>query len=206
MDVGFNSSDIRHGKLNEEFEEKFFEFVKNINDLLDGNIIVRGLDDEDFNGRSLRALESDIIQTGADVVVVDPFYYLDYEKNTSKTTGGDAANTSKKLRRLAGSTQTVMFAITQAEETEEEKDDSGSREIKLPQRKDTKKTKQLLEDAAMLIAVDTNYLDGRGIVGVNKSRNGGEGEEQEIMYLPQYGIIEPLSLEESELMSLIDQF
>lgn len=206
MDVGFNSADIRHGKLNEEFEEKFFEFIGRINELLDGNIIVRGVDDDDFNVRSLRQLESDIIQTNADVVVVDPFYYLDYERNTSKTTGGDAANTSKRMRRLAGETQTVIFAITQADETDEQKDDDGGREIELPQRKDVKKTKQLLEDAALLIAVDTNYKDGRGMVGLNKGRDGGEGEETELIYLPQYGIIEPLSVDESELQALVSEF
>lgn len=206
MDVGFNSSDLRHGKLNEEFEERFFAFLKEINELLDGNIIVRGVDDEDFNDRSLRALHSDIIQSEADVVVIDPFYYLDYEANTSRKTGGDAENTSKALRRLAGTTQVVVFAITQADETDEEKNDDGSREIKLPQRKDVMKTKQLLQDAALLIAIDTNYLDGRGLIGLNKGRDGGEGEEQEIIYLPQYGIIEPLTIEESELFEAISEF
>lgn len=206
MDVGFNSSDLRHGKLNEEFEERFFTFLKEINELLDGNIIVRGVDDEDFNDRSLRALHSDIIQSEADVVVIDPFYYLDYEANTSRKTGGDAENTSKALRRLAGTTQVVVFAITQADETDEEKNDDGSREIKLPQRKDVMKTKQLLQDAALLIAIDTNYLDGRGLIGLNKGRDGGEGEEQEIIYLPQYGIIEPLTIEESELFEAISEF
>src|SRR5699024_35860 len=206
MDVGFNSSDIRHGNLNEDFEEKFFEFIKEINTLLDGNIIVRGVDDDDFNDRSLRALEADIVHTEADVVVVDPFYYLDYERNTSKTTGGDAANTSKKLRRLAGELDVVTFAITQADETDEQIESAGEREVKLPQRKEVAKTKQLLQDAALLIAVDTNYLDGRGLVGLNKGRDGGEGEEQEIIYLPQYGIIEPLTLDEAELLAAIEGF
>lgn len=197
MDVGFNSADIRHGKLAEDFEEKFFEFLEEINGLLDGDIIVRGVDDEDFESRSLRELESDIIQTEADVVVLDAFYHMDYEKNTSKTTGGDAANTSKKLRRLAGTTQTVVFAITQASETDENKDEDGSRELKLPERKEVKKTMALLEDASMVLSVDTNYTDGRGLVGVNKGRNGGEGEYAEIIYLPQYGIIEELSLDDA---------
>lgn len=100
----------------------------------------------------------------------------------------------------------VTIAVTQAEETEEEKDSAGTREIKLPERKHVKKTKQLLEDAVLLIAADTNYLDGRGLVGINKGRNGGEGEEQEIIYLPQYGIIEPLTLDEAALMDAIEQF
>jgi replicative DNA helicase len=199
MDIGFNSRDIRNGQLPDGFEERFFEFIESINESLPGNIIVRGVDDVDFTDRTLRALESDIIQTGADVVVIDPFYYLDYEKNTSKTTGGDAANTSKKLRRLAGTTDVVMFAITQADETDEQTDDEGSRELKLPQRKDVAKTKQLLQDASLLIAVDTNYMDGRGLIGLNKGRDGGEGESAEIIYLPQYGIIEEISLDDVDL-------
>lgn len=206
MDVGFNSSDLRNGNLPEDFEDKFFEFLGEINDLLDGNIIVRGVDDEDFTDRSLRALESDIIQTEADVIVLDPFYYLDYEVNTSRKTGGDAENTSKKLRRLAGTTQTAIFAITQADETDETSEEDGSRELKLPQRKDVKKTKQLLEDAAMLIAVDTNYLDGRGLIGLNKGRDGGEGESAEIIYLPQYGIIEEISIDEATMVDLVSNF
>jgi replicative DNA helicase len=205
MDVGFNARDMRQGKLSPEFEEKFFEFVRNLNDTLPGNIIVRGVDDDDFNDRSLRALESEIIQTEADVVLIDPFYYLDYEANTSKKTGGDAENTSKKLRRIAGTTGVTVLAITQAEETNEEEDDAGNRELKLPKRNNVKKTTQLLEDAALLIAVDTNYLDGRGLVGLNKGRDGGEGEVIEIMYLPQFGIIKEIELDEKMAMELAAQ-
>lgn len=195
MDVGFDSADLRRGTLAEDFEEKFFEFIEKINDLMPGNIIVRGVDDPDFDDRSLRALESDIIRTEADVVVVDAFYHLDYERNTSKTAGGDAANTSKKLRRLAGKTGTVMFAITQADEADENTEEDGSRELVTPKRKEVKKTKSLLEDANMLIAVDTDYKQGRGLITINKGRDGGEGEETEIIYLPQLGVIEQLSLD-----------
>jgi replicative DNA helicase len=206
MDVGFNSRDMRQGKLPEEFEEKFFEFVRNLNETMEGNIIVRGVDDEDFSDRSLKALESEIIQTEADVVLIDPFYYLDYEANTSKKTGGDAENTSKKLRRLAGTTGVTVLAITQAEETDESEDEEGNRELQLPKRKNVKKTTQLLEDAALLIAVDTNYLDGRGLVGLNKGRDGGEGEVIEIMYLPQFGIIKEIELDDRQAMALAAQF
>lgn len=206
MDVGFNARDMRQGKLAEGFEDKFKSFIRAINDTLPGNIIVRGVDDDDFNDRSLRALEAEIIQTEADVVLIDPFYYLDYEANTSKKTGGDAENTSKKLRRLAGTTDVTILAITQADETEEAEDDDGNRELRMPKRKEVSKTKQLLQDAALLIAVDTNYMDGRGLVGLNKGRDGGEGEYAEIMYLPQYGIITEISLDESQAMELASQF
>lgn len=189
MTAGFDSTELRYGKLSEEFETAFRAFVEQLNDTIPGNITVRGVDDDDFYNRSLQALEADILATKADVVMVDPFYYLDYEKNTSKTTGGDAANTSMKLRRLAGKTQTVIFAITQADETSEETSEEGSRELALPERKDVKKTKQLLEDAYLLIGVDTDYKQGRGMIGLNKGRDGGEGTAQEILYIPQVGIV-----------------
>jgi replicative DNA helicase len=189
LTAGFDSAELRYGKLSEEFETAFNFFVDTLNDFIPGNITVRAVDDEDFYSRDLRALEADILETKADVVIVDPFYYLDYEVNTSKTTGGDAANTSMKLRRLAGKTHTVIFAITQAEETTETKDDDGSRELALPERKDVKKTKQLLEDAYLLIGVDTDYKQGRGLIGLNKGRDGGEGISGEIIYIPQVGVV-----------------
>ncbi|MFZ8007652.1 DnaB-like helicase C-terminal domain-containing protein [Bacillus licheniformis] len=189
IEAGFNSRDVRQGKLSDEFESGFMEFLDKMNELIPGNIIVRAVDDEDFGSRKLRDLKADILETKADVVLIDPFYYLDYEKNTSKTAGGDAAETSKKLRRLAGQTKTTVFALTQSEEGEGKDADS---ELKLPQRKDVKKTKALLEDAALLIAVDTNAEEGRGLIGLNKGRDGGEGQRAEIVYLPQFGVIKQL--------------
>lgn len=190
MNAGFDSTDLRHGKLSEEFEAAFDKFLAELNDMVPGNITVRGVDDDDFHSRTLQALESDISATNADVVVVDPFYYLDYEKNTSRTTGGDAANTSMKLRKLAGRTKTVIFAITQADETNQEEDDDGNRELELPRRMDVKKTSALLEDAYLLIGVDTDYKQGRGLIGLNKGRDGGEGVSGEILYIPSVGIVE----------------
>jgi len=186
---GFNSDAIRKGRLTPEIEEAFRNFLQQVNDYIPGTIIVRGVDDMDFYDRSLRQLEADIRQTRADVVIIDPFYYLDYEKNTSRTTGGDAANTSMKLRRLTGTLQVVTLAITQADEVKESKDEEGERELTLPDRSEVKKTSALLEDAAILIAVDTDYKQGRGLVGINKGRNGGEGDVVEILYVPQIGIV-----------------
>ncbi|KQL18815.1 DNA helicase [Cytobacillus solani] len=189
LNAGFESRDVRLGKLSEEFESAFKQFIATMNERIAGNITVRAVDDEDFSNRSLKALESDILATKADFVVVDPFYYLHYEKNTSKTTGGDAANTSMKLRALAGRTSTVIVAITQADVKKGESDDEGNRELKLPDRDDVKKTTQLMEDAYLLIGVDTDYKQGRGLVGVNKGRDGGEGDSVEILYIPQVGIV-----------------
>jgi replicative DNA helicase len=206
MDAGFDSRDLRHGKLPEDFERSFMEFLDGINGIIPGNIIIRAVDDDDFSRRNLRQLEADILDTNADVVIIDPFYYLDYEKNTSKTAGGDAAETSKKLRRLAGKTKTVIFAITQADEVDEKENDDGNRELRLPKRSEVKKTKALLEDAALLIAVDTNSQEGRGLIGLNKGRDGGEGEWREILYLPQIGVIREMDTGEVAVSQFTSQF
>ena len=190
--AGFDADEVRRGQLAPEFETALRAFVGMINDEISGNIIVRAVDDEDFNGRSLRDLEADIERTKADFVVIDPFYYLDYERNTSKTAGGDAAETSKKLRRLTGRLGVVTIAITQAEEGRESADEDGNRELKLPDRENVTKTKQLLQDAYLLIAVDTDYKQGRGLIGINKGRDGGEGEVAEIIYIPQVGVVREL--------------
>lgn len=199
---GFNADDVRSGKMAQEFEVAFRAFLDTLNDEIKGNIIVRGVDDSDFNNRSLRQLEADVLRTKADVVVIDPFYYLDYETNADKTTGGAAGATSVKLRRLTGTLQVVTLAITQADEAKETVGEDGERELALPEREAVKKTKALLEDAALLVAIDTDYKQGRGLVGINKGRNGGEGESVEIIYVPQVGVVQEMRTGEGS----VDQF
>lgn len=193
IDAGFNARDVRVGEMEEDIEEAFRTFLTNIGDFISGNIIVRGVDDDDFTDRSLRSLESDIDRTEADFVVIDPFYYLHYEKNTSRTTGGDAANTSMRLRALTGRLDVVTIAITQSDITKSgEDEEGGGRELKLPERDSVRKTAALMEDAAVLIGIDSDYKQGLGLVGLMKARDGGEGDVSNILYLPQFGLIEEL--------------
>ena len=199
MDAGFNARDLRLGELSEEFEEAFKAFIRNINAYISGNITVRAVDDEEFTDRSLRALEADIKQVGADFVVIDPFYYLQFEKNTSRTTGGDASNTSMKLRAMTGRLSIVTVAITQSDVKKSEESEEGSRELRLPEREDVKKTKSLLEDAAVLIGIDSDYKQGLAIVGNMKGRDGGEGDISNVLYLPQFGVVKELETGEEAL-------
>jgi len=199
MDAGFNARDLRLGELSAEFEEAFKAFIRNINAYISGNITVRAVDDEEFTDRSLRALEADIKQVGADFVVIDPFYYLQFEKNTSRTTGGDASNTSMKLRAMTGRLSIVTVAITQSDVKKSEESEEGSRELRLPEREDVKKTKSLLEDAAVLIGIDSDYKQGLAIVGNMKGRDGGEGDISNVLYLPQFGVVKELETGEEAL-------
>jgi replicative DNA helicase len=195
MEAGFATKDLSMGNLPPQFEEGFRDFLENINDVIPGNIIVRSVDHEDFSKRDLDELERDIEETKADVVVVDPFYYLHYEKNTSRTVGGDAAATSSRLRALAGKTKTVIFAITQADEVKsEKKQEELKRSIQVPERAEVKKTKALLEDCSQLFAIDT--ADGLGAIEINKSRSSSsENIRVEVIYHPSYGIVTEPSAE-----------
>lgn len=189
-EVGFENRALLNGKLTEEFEQGFEQFLTEINEIIPGTIVVRAVDDIDFSSRRVRDLEADIVATKADVVVIDPYYYMTYEANRSKTTGGDATETSNKIRALAGRYQCVIHGITQAEEVRDDRDDDGNRELRPPTRAELKKSKSFLEDSALTIGIDT--LDGIGVIQLNKGRNGGEGVTLEVVYMPNYGLVREL--------------
>jgi replicative DNA helicase len=188
-EAGFENKALLTGKLSDEFEAGFEVFILQMaeGEHLPGNITLRAADDVDFFNRDIKQLEADILATKADVVVVDPIYLMDYEANTSKVAGGDVANTSKRIRRLAGLTGAVIHVITQADEVKDDRDDEGNRELRPPKRAEIKKTKAVLEDAANVFGIDT--LDGAGIIEIGKGRNGGEGTQVEVLYLPNFGIV-----------------
>lgn len=188
---GFYNRDLQTGELAPEFEAAFKIFTQELAEgqHVKGSITVRAVDDDDFDRRDLSALQADIEATNANVVIIDPVYYMDFEQNTSKTAGGDVAATSKKLRRLAGKTKTAIHVVTQAEETKENKDD-GARQIDIPERSAVKKSKAILEDAAALLAFDS--ADKTAVIEIKKGRSGGEGTQAELVFMPSFGVVQEL--------------
>jgi hypothetical protein len=196
-EAGFENRALLTAQLDDAYMAGFKTFLSTLNQIVPGNIIVRAADHVDFEDRSVKALEADILNTKADVVVIDPFYYLDYDANTSRTAGGDAAATSKKLRKLAGRTRTVIHVITQADEVKDDKGEDGERELRPPSRAEIKKTKAVLEDAAAVFGIDTVARDGLGVIHAGKGRAGGEDATAEILYLPSYGIVREMETGEA---------
>lgn len=194
--AGFENRALLMGNLSPDFEQGFRDFIAQLNEIIPGKIILRATDSEGFNDRSIRALSDDIDETGADVVVIDPIYLMDFEANTSRVAGGDVAETSKKLRRLAGTKKVAMHVVTQAEEDEKEKNEDGTRELKPPKRSEVMKTKAILQDSTNLIGIDTLNKEGRGVIEIGKGRNGGEDTRVEIVYLPNWGIVQETDLRE----------
>ena len=191
---GFEAKNLLQGNLDEVDEVAFMEFLANINSIIKGKIIIRAVDDTDFYNRSCNQLQSDILSLNADVVVIDPIYYMDFERNTSNTAGGDVANTSKKIRHIAGHTKAVIHVITQAEEVTRDTDEEGNRVLTPPNRSEIKKTKAVLEDATNTFGIDT--LDGRFMIVIGKGRNGGEGTTIEGVFLAGIGAIKEYTKEE----------
>ncbi|NGM81255.1 AAA family ATPase [Paenibacillus sp. 7124] len=191
--AGFENRSLLTGKLDGETETSFRDFLRQLNGMISGKIIVKAINDPDFTTKTVNELEAQILETEADVVVVDPVYYMDFEANTSKTTGGDLAATSKKLRIMTGRAEVVLHAITQADETDKESDDDEAvRELMPPRRKELSKAKQLLHDAANTIGIDTNAREGRGVIMLRKGRSGGEDFRAEVVFLPNYGIVQEI--------------
>lgn len=197
--AGFDANEIMNGKLSTDDEAGFRTFMRHLNSEISGKIIIRAVDDMDFYNRSASELEKDILQTKADIVVIDPIYYMDMESNSSKVSGGDVANTSKKLRRIAGTYKVVMHIITQADEVKDDRDENGKRELKVPVRAEVKKTKAILEDASLLIGLDT--CDGAFRIELGKGRQGGEGDIIEGIYLPRIGLVYEPQMEEYSKMA-----
>lgn len=198
-EVGFENKALLTGKLSEGYEEGLRIFVEKLanGEVFEGNITLRAADDADFTSRDIRQLEADIIATKADVVLIDPIYLMDFENNTSRTAGGDVANTSKKIRRMAGTLNATIHVVTQAEEVKDDTDDEGNRELRPPKRAEIKKTKAVLEDAANTFGIDS--LDGEGIIEIGKGRNGGEGSQISVLYLPNYGIVREMETGEGAI-------
>lgn len=190
--VGFENRALLTGSLAPEFETGFRAFIDMLADdsIMTGRIIVRAADDYDFNKRGISELEADILATKADVVLIDPIYLLDFEANTSRTAGGDVAETSKKLRRMAGYLDVVMHVITQSEEVKDDTDEDGQRELRPPKRSEIKKSKAVLEDATNTFGIDS--VDGQGLIEIGKGRNGGEGTQIQLLYLPNYGLVQEI--------------
>lgn len=182
--AGFTVNEMLTGKLDKYEEESFFEFLDTFNSEIKGNFYFRCADDADFTERTVREAEQNINEYELDVLAIDPIYYMTMESNTSRTTGGDVAKTSMELRLLAGRTKVVLFVVTQAEEDDRQSRDEA-RTLSMPKRSEVKKTKQVLEDASMLLAWDT--CAGNFKLQIGKGRTGGEDTSIEGVFLPSIG-------------------
>lgn len=165
---GFHTRGLIFGNLPEMEFETYRDYVLDFERHTEGagKYILRTF--EDVDEVSLDTIESDIEQYQADIVIIDPIYYMKMARNRDNKTGGAAEATSRQLRILFGRKKVVGFVVAQAEL---EKNDKGM-EVKAPSVAATKTTKAIVEDAAIVLSFA--YLGEMGSIMVGKGRDGGK--------------------------------
>lgn len=189
---GFDNLAMLGATLSEADEDALWDVFDHYMPMsqISGKLVIKGADDPSLTSRTVDDLELDIIETGANFVVLDSVYLMDYKANTSKTAGSDVANTSKKMRRMIGRQQVVLLIVTQAEEDNTQNGEE-SRTVAPPPRNAVKKSKAILEDSKLLIAFDS--ADDTARIEIDKGRNGGEGDSADFVFLPRYGLVYQLT-------------
>lgn len=150
------------------------------------------------NGLTLSQLEADIDRTKCDMVVVDQFNLLKHDG----TKRNDMSATSRALKQLAAKKGVVIVLLYQTNGDYEKgtsKGEDGVRELKLPTLKDYSETIAVIQDSNKLFSFDsvswkdaeTGRQRGKALVGIAKSRTGGENLELELEWCPNDGVIQP---------------
>ena len=187
--VGLPNKALLAGKLEGDVETYMFDIVSRLNEYYPGKLYLQAKSDEGLT-RSLDDLNRELLSEEIDVVVIDAFYNLDdcYGHNANKTAGGAAERAARRLEQIIGEHDVVCIYTVQAHtERKEYDDDSGEREVKLPDRDRMKTTKALLEITTNLFTFDA--ANGNGKLGVDKGRNGGEGFTLDLLALMDYGVL-----------------
>ena len=170
-DGGFNTRGLIFGNLMEPEFQQYRDYCLNFENLIKGagKYILRTF--EDIDEVSLDTIEADIDQYEADIIIIDPIYYMKMARNRDNKTGGAAEQTSRQLRKLFGRKKVVGFVVAQAELEKKDKDV----EVKAPTIAATKTTKAIVEDAAIVLSFA--YEGELGMIRVGKGRDGGKDTE-----------------------------
>ncbi|WP_127506841.1 DnaB-like helicase C-terminal domain-containing protein [Paenibacillus humicus] len=188
--VGLPNKAMLSGSLEGDVEAYFFEICSALSSYYPGQLYLQAKSDAGLT-RSLDALERELAANPSlDCVVIDAFYNLEdtYGRNANKTAGGAAEQAARRLERIIGENDVVgIYTVQAATERQETDEDTGRRELKLPDRDRMKTTKALLEITTNLFAFDA--VNGLGRIGVEKGRNGGEGFTLDLVALMDYGVL-----------------
>ncbi|CDN42025.1 AAA family ATPase [Paenibacillus sp. P22] len=188
--VGLPNKAMLAGGLEGAVEAYFYEICDALSTYYPGNLYLQAKSDAGLT-RSLDALERELAANPSiDAVVIDAFYNLDdvYGRNANKTAGGAAEQAARRLERIIGENDVVgIYTVQAATERQDTDEDTGRRELKLPDRDRMKTTKALLEITTNLFAFDA--VNGLGRIGVEKGRNGGEGFTLDLVALMDYGVL-----------------
>lgn len=181
---GFHTRGLIFGNLPDQEFHTYRDYVLDFERRTEGagKYILRTFEDVDYV--SVDTIESDIDRYEADIVIIDPIYYMRMAKNRDNKTGGAAEQTSRQLRILFGRKKVVGFVVAQAEI---EKKSKGV-EVKAPSVAATKTTKAIVEDAAIVLSFA--YHGEMGSIMVGKGRDGGKDTAIEVKVNFDRGVLQ----------------
>jgi replicative DNA helicase len=132
------------------------------------------------------------------MVVIDQFNLVAFGRNDR-----DAKTAfSRQLKQMAARKHVVVVVLYQTTgESERSKgaDAAGIRELRIPKISDYSETIALVQDSSIVFGFDavlwkdesTSRYRGKALLVVLKGRDGGEGSETELEWMPNDGIIRP---------------
>jgi len=184
LNTRFSCRGLMFGNLPPDELFAYKNYLEHFNDYFPraGKYVIKTMDD--VKELTLDRLEADIEENNADIVLIDPFYYMGFLRNIDNKTGGAAERTSRELRKLFNRMQVIGIVVSQATVQKKGKDI----EVQAPTLEQTKTTKALIEDAGLVFSFAAKRNYNLGKLSVLKNRDGNSGDIELVVDF-DYGII-----------------
>lgn len=200
LNGGFSNRGLFTGNLDFHSEHVYRDYLKDFSPGTTKAPVIIKTQEDWAKGLTVAQIEHDIQTHHPDVVVIDQFSLIRHITNDRE----GKANTSKRLKEMAGKYGVVIVLLYQAngdyEKSKKKADveNESLRELQPPTLKDYSEVIAVIQDVDCLLTFDsTKWKDqptgtecGKALLFVAKSRAGGEGTELEMNWVPDAGVIE----------------
>lgn len=195
----YSNRGLYTGSLDFHTEEQYLKWLDKFNKENGQTPLVIKTQEDWAYGLTLHQIEHDIQIHKPDVLILDQFSLI---RHISSDRNG-MTNTSRKLKELAGKYGIVIVLLYQANgdyekrKGQEKAEENSIKELTPPRLSDYSETIAIIQDSDAVLTFDsviwrdeqTRQQCGKAILAVGKSRNGGEGTELDIQWIPDFGII-----------------
>lgn len=198
LEGGFSNRGLWTGQLDNVSETHYRTYLEKFSKGSGRSSVIIKTPEDWSEGLSLQQLEYDIDRSKCDLVIIDQFNLMKFGGSHRD----DKAALSRQLKQLAAKKGVCVFLLYQTNgdyEKSASKGEDGIRELKLPTLANYSETIAVIQDSNIVFALDTvTFKDpetgrsrGKALCGVAKSRQGSEGIELELDWLPNDGVIRP---------------
>ena len=196
---GFNNRGLSSGSLDFREEEAYKQWLLQYNRTSGKPPLIVKTQEDWPRGLTLYQIEHDIQVNKPDMVIIDQFSLIKH----SKADRDGMTQTSRRLKEIAGKYACAIVLLYQANGDYEkrkgkDKSDEDVKELQPPRISDYSETIAVIQDSDAILTFDsTTWKDqqtgrqcGKALLFVAKGRDGGEGTELEMNWIPNEGTIE----------------